>query len=144
MLTCYIYIVVCKDIITILPVSLENNHHYHTVEGNEVTFSYKCTGNNVINWWGVGGYPISSLTYAFNKTSSSVDCVNTLNLTLHNVTLDYSGNYTAYPSTSEHFSTSGINVTAHLSELISIAQYVYIYLMNYNLTTLFMYMWIPQ
>ena len=120
MLTCYIYIVVCKDIITILPVSLENNHHYHTVEGNEVTFSYKCTGNNVINWWGVGGCPISS-PIKFDMTNSSEDCVNTLNLTLHDVMLDYSGAYTAYPSTSKQFSTTGINVTTHLSELICIA-----------------------
>ena len=115
-----ICIVVCKDTVTILPGGLENHHYYHTVEGREVTFSYKCSGANVINHWGVDGHSISqdlSNTLNFSLSSSSVHCVNTLNLTLYNVNLEYPTVYTAYPSSSERFSTTGLNITAHLSEI---------------------------
>ena len=94
----------------------ESHHQRHTVEGRNVSFSYRCTGINVSNWWGVDGFEIS-YPVKFNKSNSSFGCVNTLTLTLYDVSLDYSNAYTAYPSTSTHFNPTGINVTVYLSEL---------------------------
>ena len=101
----------------ILPGGLESHHYYHTVEGREVTFSYNCTGANVINHWGVDGHSISQYPINFNLSNSSVDCINTLKLTLYDVTLDYPTVYTAYPSSAERFNITGVHITAHLSEL---------------------------
>lgn len=110
-----IIIVKCKDTVTIIPNTMKNQY-FHTVEGRDVTFSYQCTGNNVINWWGVGNCDISFYrdTINYDKGNSLVDCVNTLNLTLHDVTLNYPKSFTAYPSISERFRTTGTHVTAHL------------------------------
>ena len=96
----------------------ESHHQCHTVEGRNVSFTYRCTGISVNNWWGVDGYEISTYPpLKFDESNSSYGCVNTLTLTLYDVTLYYSNVYTAYPSTSTKFSTTGINLTVHLSEL---------------------------
>ena len=118
--TCYNCIVVCKDTVIILPGGLESHHYYHTVEGRNVTFSYKSTGANVINHWGVEGRSISKDPPSgvnFNLSNSSVNCVNTLNLALYDVKLDYPTIYTAYPSSAEQFNITGVHITAHLGEL---------------------------
>ena len=129
-----LYIVVCKHAVKILPSSLESHHFYDTVEGREVTFSYRCTGAHVINYWGVYGRSISQdppNALNFDLSNSSVDCVNTLNLTLYDVTLDYPTAYTAYPSSSERFSTAGVNITAHLSKLFFDKCMCMVTLLNY-------------
>ena len=101
----------------ILPDGAGSHHECHTVEGRTVSFSYRCTGIDVINWWGVDGHKISTYPFKFDESNSSFGCKNHLTLTLYDVTLDYSNTYTAYPSTSTHFSITGINLTFHLSEL---------------------------
>lgn len=111
------YTVRCEDTVKILLGGAESHHECHTVEGRNVSFSFRCTGIDVINWWGVHGYEISMYPIKFDKSNSSSGCINNLTLTLYDVTLDYSYPYTAYPSTNEHFSTTGINLTVHLSEL---------------------------
>ena len=118
--TCYNCVVVCNDAVKILPDGLDSHHYYHTVEGRDVTFLYKCRGANVINHWEVDGRSISEdppNDLKFNLSNSSVDCVNTLTLTLYDVTMDYPTTYTAYPSSAERINTTGVHIAAHLSEL---------------------------
>ena len=98
--TCYNCVVVCDDV-KILPGGLRRHHYYHTVEGRDVTFLYKCTGANIINHWGVDECSISEYPLNFSLSNSSVDCVNTLKLTLYDVTLDHPTIYTAYPSSAK-------------------------------------------
>lgn len=101
----------------ILPFGLELHHYYHTVEGRDVTFSYKCKGADVFNHWGVDGRSISEYPLKFSLSNSLVDCVNTLKLTLNNVTLEYPTTYTAYPNSVERFNITEVHITAHLREL---------------------------
>ena len=108
----------------ILPGGAESHHECHTVEERTVSFTYRCTGIDVINWWGVDGYEISTYPIKFNESNSSFGCISSLTLTLYNVTLDYSNAYTAYPSTNTQFSITGVNLTVHLSELNT---YVYVH-----------------
>jgi len=126
-----IYVAKCKDIVQFLPHALDNFRHYHTIEGRKVTFSYGCYGTNVFNRWGVDKHPLSEYpppnSFDFDETNSSVGCVNTFTLTLYHVKLNYTRYYTAYPSKSNEFSTTGINSTVHLSE--------YKYLHNNSLST---------
>ena len=79
--------------------------------------SYKCTGANVINHWGVDEHSISEYPLNFSLSNSLVDCVNTLKLTLYDVTLDHPTIYTAYPSSAERIDTTGVHITYYLSEL---------------------------
>ena len=108
----------------ILPGGAESHHECHTVEGRNISFTYRCTGIDVINWWGVDGYEISTYQIKFDESNSSFGCISSLTLTLYNVTLDYSNAYTAYPSTNTQFSITGVNLTVHLSELNA---YVYVH-----------------
>lgn len=110
----FIIIVTCHHHVKMFQNTSE--HHCHTVEGENVTFSYRCSGANVVNWWGVHGCAISPNAFSFTESQSSVDCVNTLALTLHNVMVNYSQAFTAYPSTNDLFSAAGIHTTFHLSE----------------------------
>ena len=114
------YTVTCEDTVVVLQGGAESHHQCHTVEGRNVSFSYRCTGINVSNWWGVDGCEISTYPVKFDENISSFGCDNTLTLTLYDVSLNYSNAYTAYPSTSTHFNTTGINVTVHLSKLSSL------------------------
>ena len=111
------YTVRCEDTVKILLGSVESHHECHTVEGRIISFTYRCTGNDVLNWWGVGGYEISMYPIKFDESNSSFGCISSLTLTLYDVTLDYSNAYTAYPSTNTHFSITGVNLTVLLSKL---------------------------
>ena len=118
----YISIASCEhhNDVNFLPGTFKKYHDYHTVEGLNVTFTYDCYGSIADNWWAVDGYPISRHsapnTYDYKKELSYEKCINILTLILYNVRMNYTNNYSAYPSRSGTFNRTGLRAIAHLSE----------------------------
>jgi len=115
------FIAICKhQDIQFLNGASEKIHKYHAVEGFNVSFQYNCYGTGVHNWWAVDGSPISChnppYPYDCKTEISSADCINTLTLILYNVRLNYTNNFTTYPSKSIVFNYTRIRATAHLSK----------------------------